>query len=81
MVNPIVPRLLGVGDEPASLKIPGHTTHLTMIIELQSTDGCGCEYSARVKSSVPFQLESDHLFWIPMVVAKKSPSLTAAAPN
>jgi hypothetical protein len=50
MVNPILPRLLGVSDEPASLKIPGHTTHLTMIMESQLTDDHGCEYSARVRS-------------------------------
>jgi len=50
MVNPILPRLLGLSDEPASLKIPGRTTHLTMIIESQLTDGHGCEYSARVRS-------------------------------
>jgi len=50
MVNPILPRLLGVSDEPVSLKIPGHTTHLTMIIESRSTDDHECGYSARVRS-------------------------------
>lgn len=51
MVNSILPRLLGVvRDEPASLKIPGRTTNLTMIIESQLTDDYGCEYSSRVRS-------------------------------
>ena len=52
MVNTILPRLRGVSNRPASLKIPEHTTHRTfaMIIESPSADNHGSEYLTRVRS-------------------------------
>ena len=67
MVNPIVPRLLGVSDEPASLKIPGHTTYCTSTVRCNDNSQpmimMGVILSAgEVAKSVPFWLESDHFF-------------------
>jgi len=74
MVNPILPRLLGVSDEPASLKLPGHTPHLTMIIESQLTDDHECEYSARVRSRSQYlsSLRATTFLDATLVMAKNS---------